>query len=464
VDFPQFVGPSYTLASIKAGIQKTQNLYLEVNEAEGTRTLKYTPGLRLLSTSGAGPCRGLWEASNGRSFMASGSKLYEITNPASPTDLGDFVTSSGTVSMADNGIDLLCVDGTKGYTFRFATNVFAQIADVDFPTATYCAFIDQYLIVNDANTGNWFLSGLSDAVNWDALDFAAAEAYPDDLIRLMVDDANNVVLFGSKSIELWFDSGEVLFPFSRVQGGYIARGTPGPDSWVKLDHAIIGITQDENGLGMVERFDGQKLVRVSTFAIEELLKAGNLSAATAWAYQRAGHTFYCLNAPGMASTVCLDVSSGQWHERVSGASRHRGEYHCIAGGLHVVGDYVNGNLYELDEDTYSDNGTAIERLRRCPHLSKETKTLFLANVGVDVETGLITDATEPTCAFRISRDGGHTFGTATSHSLGTAGSYKKRVMRARCGSSRDFVIEWSTSAECPITITGANLDVVVGRN
>jgi hypothetical protein len=212
--------------------------------------------------------------------------------------------------MADNGVHLLCVDGVKGYTLKFSDNTFAQIADADFPVASYCAFQDQYLIVNSVNTGNFYLSGLSDAIDWDGLDFAAAEGYPDKLVRLLVDH-RELLLIGSQSIEGWFDSGDNTFPFARIQGGYTEQGSDAPDSWLKMDNGVFGITRDANGSGIVSRMVGYTPQRVSTFAVELALKgSSNLAGATAWSYQDRGHTFYCLNAPSLTSTWCLDVSSG----------------------------------------------------------------------------------------------------------------------------------------------------------
>lgn len=462
MDFQGFIGPSYTLSSVKAGSQRLVNMYLEVNEAEGRKALVYTPGLRKVSTAGTGPNRGNYTASNERAFCASGSKLYEITDPENPVDLGNFVTSSGTVSMADNGVHLICVDGVRGYTFKFSDNTFAQIADPDFPLATYVAFQDQYLIVNDSLSGNFFLSALSDATDWDGLDFAAAESYPDKLVRL-IEHNEQLILLGSKSTEGWFNSGELAFPFARIQGSVSGWGTKSPDSFRLLDNNVFGLMGDDNGDGMVMKVDNFSPSRISTFAIEHLLSKGNLQLATSWSYQIKGHTFYVLNAPGMPSTPCYDVATSSWHERSSAGSRHRAEGHCVVDGLHIVGDYQNGNLYELDSATYTDNGTAITRTRRAPHINKETNNIFVSNFGVDVETGMITDSSDPICTIRISRDGGHVFGSETQHSMGKVGTYKKRVQRQRCGTARDFVFEWSTSAALPVTITGAYIDVTMGR-
>jgi hypothetical protein len=148
----------------------------------------------------------------------------------------------------------------------------------------------------------------------------------------------------------------------------------------------------------------------------------------------------------------------QWHERQTSGGRHRAENHCLVGSLHVVGDYANGNIYELSTSTYTDNGAAITRTRRCPRISQESNRISLNDIIVDVETGTIAvgaDDPEPTATLSISRDGGSTFGLPRSKGLGTSGDKKKRVRWQRCGEARDLVLEFSTSIAAPVTIVGA---------
>jgi hypothetical protein len=44
-------------------------------------------------------------------------------------------------------------------------------------------------------------------------------------------------------------------------------------------------------------------------------------------------------------------------------TRHRSNNQCNFGGTIIVGDYENGNIYELDLDTYADNGQPQKWLR-----------------------------------------------------------------------------------------------------
>jgi hypothetical protein len=178
-----FIGPGYDTPESQRRHPELQNFSGEVTNSAAARTLKYylrsRPKLVKLGTLDAGPTRGGFTASNGRTFVVSKNTLYELTAPATAISYGNLNTSSGRVRMSDNGTQLLVVDGTNGYILTFATNVFAQITDPDFPVATHCAFLDQYFLVNSVGTKRFHFA-LADGTDWDGLDFFSKEGYPDD--------------------------------------------------------------------------------------------------------------------------------------------------------------------------------------------------------------------------------------------------------------------------------------------
>lgn len=463
MEFGGFIGGSYTLKSISADAQRTVNLYPETNESgqgKSVASLIFTPGLKLLSTLGIGPNRGLFTTAQGRSFAVSGAILYEVTAPLVPVSRGTLESAIGPVSMSDNGVHLIVADGAKGYILKLSDNTFLQITDEDFPKASHVAFIDQYLIANDTGDGNFFLSGLSDAPDWDGLDFAAAEGSPDNLQTLLTDH-EQLILIGSESTEVWVDTGAADFPFERVSGGYLEFGTIAPWSAQKLASTFIYLAQDKNGSGQVMQVAGINGQRVSTYAIEYALsKSTSVSGATSWTYQDAGHTFYCLNAPGLKTTLCLDVSTGLWHERQSALRRHRAENHCVASGMHLVGDYENGNLYQLTDDADTDNGEPKVWRRRSPHLSKETVQIAHYEFILDMKTLNLTGGADPKVGLRYSNNGGHTFGPERWTSPGKVGEYSKRARWERLGQGRDRVYE--AFGEGNVVLTAAYLNLGAG--
>jgi hypothetical protein len=470
MQFSGFIGPSYTLDSRTVSCQRCVNLFPQLNEAAGKNgevaALRRTPGLELLSTAGAGGNRGNFTSSNGRAFAVNGTYLYEISTPSAPVLRGTLQTSVGQVGIDDNGVQMLIVDGLKGYVFTFSNNSFLQISDPDFPVASHCCFIDQYLIVNDVNSRRFYLSSLSDATDWDGLDFASKEGSPDNVLAIVADH-RELFLIGDTTSEVWQDVGDADFPFIRVQGAFMEFGTSSPYAVKKLDSGVIFPHQDKNGQGMVMRISGYNGQRISTHAVEKAISEGDLINATAWTYQMDGHSFYVLNVPGLRSTWVYDVSTNLWHERDSwttnGFTRNRAENHCMVDGVHVVGNYQNGKLYKMNKSLITEDSEDLVWERTFPHLSKEMKRVTVNSLSIDAEVGIgMAGGATPVALLTTSRDGGKTYGSEKSRSTGKTGEYKTQMIWNRLGQGRDWVFKLRGSG--PITLVSAFIDAKAMKN
>jgi hypothetical protein len=223
----------------------------------------------------------------------------------------------------------------------------------------------------------------------------------------------------------------------------------------------------------VYMLQGYQPKRISNFAVESVIRALDyveLADARAWSYEDGGHVFYCLNLPGAEATWVYDVTTGFWHERcyrdLWELERDRADWHCVAFGEHIVGDYENGKIYALDANYYTDAGTAIVRMRRAPHLSQGLKRLFHSSFQLDMQTGVglsgSGQGTDPQVSLRYSDDGGHSWSNERQVSMGKIGERMARAIWRRLGSSRDRVYEVSTSEPVPVTFIGAELGVEEG--
>ena len=91
-----------------------------------------TPGLRALQTFPEAPIRGVYMAANGVLYVAAGAGLYAVAAGWSYARLGGITPGLETpVSMSDNGLSLVVVDGAGGWQLTFATNAWAPLAPAD---------------------------------------------------------------------------------------------------------------------------------------------------------------------------------------------------------------------------------------------------------------------------------------------------------------------------------------------
>lgn len=447
-----FIGKQDKARSINVDNQQLQNWYLEVDQDGYGNIVAYpTPGLTLYATTGIGPIRGSINYNN-LLYVVSGNTLYEVTTDKVVTSRGTLNTDSGQVSLAHNGANngqqLIIVDGTNGYIFDSGAVSFAVIADADFPdTATHVVFKDGYFIVNDpTNSGRFYISSSYDGTAWATLDFATAERNPDELQAIMAVE-NEVWFIGVETAEVWWNSGQAAFPYEPVQSGFSNMGTVAKYSPAEALGSVFWLSQNKEGRGQVVRTEGLRTIPVSSKSIEESIdQMSTVSDAIGYTYQGKGHTFYVLIFPTENKTFVYDMTSNLWHTWSSSGGRHRSNTHTFFNGKHVVGDYENGRLYLLDYNTYTDNGSAIIRKMVAPHIHADDAYLRFHSLEVAVEGGVGDNTTtNPVIMLRISKDGGHTWSSEMWRQLGAIGEYEKRCIWRNLGSGHKLTAELTVS-------------------
>ena len=389
------LGSSYVIRSVNAADNQMINLYPEVVPEGGKEPayLQRCPGMTLKATVGTGSIRGVYSLGD-YLYVVSGSELYRLTTAYVANKIGD-VTGTGPVSIADNGTQIFIACNPDSYIYNTSTLAFAQITDPDFPGAVNVGYLDGYFVFNEPNSQRVWVTALLDGLSVDPLDFASAEGSPDGLVSLIIDH-REAWLFGTNSVEVWYNSGDADFPLSRIQGAYNEIGCIAPYSVAKMDNSVFWLGADARGQGIVYRAQGYQGVRVSTHAVEFAIQGySNLADAVGYTYQQDGHTFYVLNFTDADTTWVYDAATGAWHERAGFAkgdfTRHRGNCHARFNGEPVLGDYENGKLYAFDLDVYSDAGVTQKWLRRWRALapgSNDLKRTAHHSLQIDCETGV----------------------------------------------------------------------------
>lgn len=463
----QLVGPSYQQRSLPFDAQRTVNLMPIVDEqGADVASLIGSPGLLLFATAGTGPTRGQLAASNNRAFVVSGNALFEITSAGVATNRGTLNTSSGHVTLADNGFQLGICDGANVYMLTYSSNAFVQVTDPDLPSnPKNISFNNGYFVVVKGGTGQFYISGLYDGLAWAALDFATAESSPDEL-SITSSLGGNLVLFGSNTMEIWRNSGGSGFPFTRISGA-APIGTISPFTVVALDTSVYFVGNNSQGSGIVYAVEGFSPKRISTEAIEiKLQSAANPELFVAWTYQQDGHAFLIITGGGLETSLCYDLTVGLWHERaylnsLGNYEQHLGVDCMFAFNKQLVGDRLNGNIYQLDINTYTDNGNPILRKRVYTHLLDELKPTRYdsLDIGFETGTGLQTgQGSNPLCSLRVSGDGARTWSNYYTTPIGAVGKFGQQVKFRRLGIQQQTTFELSISEPVKVAITGSYLE------
>ena len=392
------LGSSYVARSVNAADAQMINLFPEAVPEGGKEPgfLNRAPGLRLLANMGDGPVRGLWQF-GGYGYVVSGEVLYRVDSLWNVFPIGTVSGSSGPVSMVDNGTQLFIACNGPSFIYNSLTLEFKQITDPDFPGAVTVGYINGYFVFNEPNSQRIWITQLLDGTSIDPLDFASAEGSPDGLVSLIVDH-REIWLFGTNSVEVWYDAGTSPFPLVPVQGAFNEVGCIAAFSVAKLDNGLFWLGADARGKGIVYRANGYAAERISTHAVEwQIQEYGNLSDALAYTYQQDGHSFYVLIFPSANTTWVFDVATALWHERaafINGSfTRHRSNCQMAFGGEIVVGDHELGNIYAYDLDVFTDNGAVQKWLRSwraLPTGTNDLKRTAQHSLQLDLETGAIS--------------------------------------------------------------------------
>lgn len=476
--FPGFIGPGYTLQSLAADCQRCVGWYPEINELQTAPdgeigTLVQCPGHTLFGTYGNGPIRATYATSTGALIIVSGDTVYRVGADGRSAVAGTLFTSKGPVCVTDNGKQIFIGDGDNGYLHSMVDFSFVVVAAEGFSGAVTAVFQDGYFIVNPPNTNTFNISDLYDGLSWSGLDFGAAEGSPDNIVAV-VSNLRHVWLFGELTTEIWWDSGDANFPFTRVDGAFIEYGCAAPFTAQKFDNSVIWLGAGPIANGVVWQAQGFVPKRISNHAVEYAIQqCADLSTATAYTYQFSGHSFYVLNLPDSKTSWVYDSATDQWHERqtyVAGSMlRQRAENHALVYGKHLVGDYRSGNVYVESSSVYTDYDAPLVRIRRSPHLSAGMRRVFYSQFLLDATVGIGLDGNpatgfDPQIMLSWSDDYGFTWSSEISMSLGKLGQYRTRVQWNRLGMARNRVFQVRVTDPVGVTLLGAELDFQQGAS
>lgn len=329
-------------------------------------------------------------------------------------------------------------------TFSGPPTGFNQIADPNFYPANTVTFYDEYFILDRAGTNTWFFSNILDGTTYDALDFETASVQSDYVVGI-VNQQENLLVFGQKSIETWYDTGANDNPFARYGSATIERGCASPYTIVKEDNSVFFLGDDL----VFYRLDGVLIKRQSTHAIESAWsKYVTVADSFAFSYTFNGHKFIVVSFPSGGATWVFDIATGLWHERVSYvaatpfAGIWRGQCSVIFNNQTLVGDSQSGQIGMLSDSVYTEFGQTMIGLMDSPPTHKDRKRLFCSQLEINMQTGTgaaTGQGSDPQVMLQVSRDQGQTYGHFQPwQSMGKMGAYATRLLWKKLGVARDW--------------------------
>lgn len=451
-----FARQSYQSKALPAQAQRLLNYFAENNPDNPAEpvTLLGTDGVAA-SVDLSGQAVRAMQAMGDYLYAVVDTTVWRIDSAGSTTNLGSINDDGNPCRHAHDGTNWVILSGSRGWVATSST--LTEITDADFKASKDVTWQDGRFIFIEDGTDSFFISATNNPLAYDATEFASAEGSPDDLVAI-VSDRRQVVLFGEQTTEFFFNSGNVDFPFERIQGAVMEVGCGATGSVARLDNTIFWLANDRT----VRQANGLDPVQISTFGIESQIEAlDSISNAEGFAYSKGGHQFYVLRFPGF-HTFVYDARTGLWHDRGSyDRNDWRVTCHAEAFGNHYVGDALSGKIGKLDTDTHTEwSDTIISSATSGPFVDATNRLAKFRNLEFVMNSGTTIGSSDPQIVLDWSDDGGRTFSEfKPQQSLGKQGEFAKRVRFTRLGSSRRRVFRVTVSDAARRDIIGAYADV-----
>lgn len=262
-------------------------------------------------------------------YWAVGNKLYAVKPDVSTTvrTVATLNTSSGYVGFcsflkSDDTRYVIASDGTDLWVDNYVATSCSRVTDADMPTPhqPYPIYLDGYVFLIEAGSGNIWNSVLDDPTSWTAGSYIQAEISSDYALRL-IKAQNYLVCLGYNSIEYFWNAGNAApdSPLSRNDSPMRSVGFV--TGLCTISDTTFFVGQDEKKNIGVYSISSFKVERVSNPVVDRTLQTmssssnakGQITAAKdGFSVSVDGHTFYVLVTP--QTTWVYDVDDKFWYE------------------------------------------------------------------------------------------------------------------------------------------------------
>lgn len=359
-----------------------------------------------------------FEEMAGRLYAVAGGYLWDVPREQK---LG-FVGDDAETTMAATARYLMVVSRGKYYVYDGTSLSTPATGQVTVPTSV--ATLDGYAVVagEDATRSDRIaVSNVDDPTTFDGLDFATAETLPDG-IRRVIRDHTELAVFGDRTTERFYNSGEV-FPFAPNASAFAERGCSNGATVAAADNGIYWLGDD----GLVYRaFGGQPEV-VSTSVISEWI--ANRTVESGFAIEDRGRKFYVLRLADGPS-LAFNIGAGLWSEFSTGGTHEAwiGSAAYQMDGIQCVGTST-GKVCVFSG--WEDDGQAIRG--DVPSQPIREKIVRVGNIELQMDSG----HGQARVHLQTSQDG-RNWSKPRQRDLGKSGNYGRAARWHGCGTHRNM--------------------------
>lgn len=393
----------------------------------------------------------------GTHYRVQGGRLVSISQTGAITDLGS-VGGTGQVTF-DYSFDRLAVS-SSGALFYLQGGALTKVTDPDLGTVIDFAWIDGYFVTTDGTS--LVVTELLDPTAVDPLKYGSSEADPDPINRVLK-IRNELYAVNRNTIEVFDNIGGETFPFQRIEGAQIQKGSLGTYCACEFSDAVAFLGSGRNEAPSIYIGQNAGTTKIATREIDQILATfteAELSKCLLEKRVDKGHQHLWVHLPDR--TMVYDLAAS--------AVIGQPVWYYLTSGLAGFSQYTARNLVWVYDKWYVGqpsgakmgylNATVSTQYGEMARWEFGTTIIYNEGNGAvfhDLElvclTGRVALGIDPTISTSYSIDG-ETWSDEKFLSIGTIGNRTKRIAWRRNGIMRNWRIQrFKGNSDSHIAIT-----------
>lgn len=266
-------------------------------------------------------------------------------------------------------------------------------------------WVDGYFFL--ATTGGQLFHSLVRGIEFDAsADFDFASTKPDPIVGLAVFE-RRLYVFGTQSVEVWYNVGGTAFAFRRDDSYSYDIGCSAQETIVANDNGIFFVSTT----GVVYQRNRDGMMRLSLDNVEYDIARSVMKKARGFEYSEEGHWFYILILTfpdGTEKAWAYDQVANAWHERTATDITSMISFQGRTLVARRGSSHVQDMRLEWGTDDGEGNNDLITRVAVSPVMHIEQRRGTMSSFQMDVPSLDGADPSE-TAQLEVSDDGKRTW-------------------------------------------------------
>ncbi len=392
----------------------------------------------------------------GECYRVQGTSLIKVLSDGSITVIGD--VGSGDHAIFDYSFDYLAV-ASGGRLYLYDGTTLTQNVDPDLGVVLSFIWIDGYFLATDGES--LVVTELADPFAVNPLKYGSSEIDPDP-VNSVLELRNEVYAVNSNSIEVFTNVGGTGFPFQRIEGAQIQKGSVGTHAAVVYDKKIAFVGGERNEPPSVYVAISGQDEKISTAEVDTILQsytAEQIANIELEARRDRSHNWLYIHLPDQ--TLVYDIEASKALEQnvwftLSGGITTKTQYparHFVwCYDKWLAGDPDTGKIAETSHSVSTQFGEEVLWDFNVGILYNEGNGAIIHRLELVCLTGQVALGVNPVVSTQYSIDG-ITWSQSLAIPAGQQGDRAARLAWLRQGSFKNWRTQrFSGSTDAHLTI------------